>query len=95
MQTNSNSSGRFAKLRSMATLLGFGGVMAVAIAIAVIISTVSIQKIRIGGPNYDHVVEVQDLVADILPPPLYVLEGYLEANLLIPRSSRCWRARSV
>ena len=81
MDQKSDNSSRFAKIKSMATLLAFGGIMAAGLAITVIISTVSINKIRIGGENYDRVVQVKDLVADILPPPLYVLEGYLEANL--------------
>jgi methyl-accepting chemotaxis protein len=81
VERNSKISNRFAKIKSMATLLAFGGIMAVGLAVTVIISTVSINKIRIGGENYDHIVQVKDLVADILPPPLYVLEAYLEANL--------------
>jgi methyl-accepting chemotaxis protein len=55
--------------------------MAVGIVLAVAISAVSINKIRIGGSTYADIVNVKDLVADILPPPLYVIEAYMEAGL--------------
>lgn len=32
---------------------------------------------KVGGPNYDRIVLYKDLVADILPPPNYILESYL------------------
>ena len=34
-------------------------------------------KIRIGGPLYGEIVLGKDLVADILPPPAYIIESYL------------------
>lgn len=40
---------------------------------------VAVQKIKIQGPLYKEIVNGKDLVADILPPPLYVLEAYLDA----------------
>lgn len=43
--------------------------------------------LRVGGPVYDKIVEGKDLVADILPPPLYVIEAYLEVNLAQNNSS--------
>jgi len=67
-------------IKSMATLLIFGVTMAIGIGIAVAISAYSITKIRIGGATYDRIVQTKDLVADILPPPLYIIEAYLEAT---------------
>lgn len=77
---------RFSKLRSMATILIFGLVMAIGIGIAVSISAVSISKVRIGSETYNDIVQTKDLVADILPPPLYIVEAYLEANRALQRS---------
>jgi methyl-accepting chemotaxis protein len=74
------------KLRIKATILVFGAAMAVGIALAVTINTVSLNKVRIGGSTYDEIVQVKDLVADILPPPLYIIEAYLEAGLALNRS---------
>ena len=71
------------KLRIKATILVFGVAMAIGIAIAVAINTVSLNKVRIGGATYDEIVQVKDLVADVLPPPLYIIEAYLEAGLAL------------
>lgn len=37
----------------------------------------SISKIKVNGPIYKNIVQGKDLVADILPPPEYILESYL------------------
>jgi len=77
---------RFSNLRSMATILIFGLIMALGIGLAVSISALSISKVRIGGDAYNDIVLSKDLVADILPPPLYIVEAYLEANRALQRS---------
>ncbi|WP_421931448.1 methyl-accepting chemotaxis protein [Phenylobacterium sp.] len=43
----------------------------------------AIQQLRVGGPLYERIILGKDLVADILPPPEYVIEAYLEARLAI------------
>jgi len=75
-----SSGARRRSIKSMATLLVFGATMAAGIGIAVAISAYSMTKIRIGGVTYDRIVQTKDLVADILPPPLYIIEAYLEAT---------------
>ncbi|UYY78961.1 methyl-accepting chemotaxis protein [Sphingomonas sp. R1] len=42
-----------------------------------------IDAIRLGGPMHRASVQIADLNADILPPPEYVIEPYLEATLLL------------
>jgi myosin heavy subunit len=37
----------------------------------------TLSKVRVGGPYYTQIVQSKDLVADILPPPAYILEAYL------------------
>ena len=39
----------------------------------------AIQRIKVNGPIYADIIEQKDIVADILPPPLYVIESYLTA----------------
>ncbi len=41
----------------------------------------ALRELKVGGPVYETVVTIKDLVADILPPPEYVIEAYLEATL--------------
>lgn len=43
----------------------------------------SIAQIKVNGPLYNRITQDKDLVADILPPPLYVIEPYLLAFQLI------------
>jgi methyl-accepting chemotaxis protein len=82
------------KLGIKATILVFGVAMAIGIALAVAINTVSLNKVRIGGATYDEIVQVKDLVADILPPPLYIIEAYLEAGLAHNHSKPVTEAQS-
>lgn len=60
---------------------GFQKTVIVAIVALMGLSAVSLQVLRVNGPLYQRVVLGKDLVADILPPPEYVLEAYLEATL--------------
>ena len=41
----------------------------------------TISTISVGGPLASNNQQASDLVADILPPPVYILESYLEAQL--------------
>jgi len=38
---------------------------------------VSTERIKVNGPLYQDIVRGKDLIADILPPPEYILESYL------------------
>lgn len=40
-------------------------------------------QLKVTGPVYTEIVDSKDLLADILPPPLYVVESYLLANEMI------------
>jgi len=44
-----------------------------------VIAKDTLDTLRIQGPIYDSVVQSKDLVADILPPPEYIIESYLVA----------------
>lgn len=46
---------------------------------AVVVFFLTIEKIKVGGPIYKSIVQGKDLVADVLPPPLYVIEADLLA----------------
>ena len=70
----------------MGTILVFGVVIAAGIAATMAVSAYSINKIRIGGATYDGLVQVKDLVADILPPPLYLVESLMEARGIFQKS---------
>jgi methyl-accepting chemotaxis protein len=37
----------------------------------------TVNQTKVGGPKYEQIVLYKDLVADILPPPNYIIESYL------------------
>ena len=43
----------------------------------------SFSQLKVGGPVYKQVAQGKDLVADILPPPEYLIEAFLEATLAV------------
>lgn len=58
---------------------------------------VALQKLKVGGEIYSRIVLGKDLVADILPPPEYIIESYLETTLALndPKSVQARRERLI
>lgn len=57
-----------------------------AMAISFIIALTTINTIKIGGDNYKEIIKFNDLRADILPPPAYIIETYLLCYQMIDES---------
>ncbi|CAN5388930.1 methyl-accepting chemotaxis protein [soil metagenome] len=76
-----------------AAIIMFGIVTAAGLAAILATSGYSLQQLRVGGPLYDRIKLGNDLIADILPPPEYVIESYLEATLAL-RAPSTVQARS-
>ncbi|MDP1635079.1 MAG: hypothetical protein Q8L69_10415, partial [Gallionellaceae bacterium] len=53
----------------VASLAGF--------VIASIAAFWALSELKVNGPLYQRIVQGKDLVADILPPPEYIIESYL------------------
>jgi methyl-accepting chemotaxis protein len=64
----------------------FGAVIGSSIAVAVAVNLLVVNNLRVGGSLYNQIVQGKDLVADILPPPAYIIESYLEATLAFNRA---------
>jgi methyl-accepting chemotaxis protein len=47
---------------------------------------IQFEKYRVKGPVYGDIKDGQDLIADILPPPAYIIEAYLTAHLIADMS---------
>jgi len=47
----------------------------------------TLTKIKVNGPIYDEIIEGKDLVADILPPPEYIIEAYLTTMQMVNETS--------
>jgi methyl-accepting chemotaxis protein len=66
----------------------FGVVTALGLSAILAVSTYSNRQLRVGGPLYSQIKLGNDLVADILPPPAYVVEAFLEATLALREPSK-------
>ena len=65
------------------SLIALGFCVTATIVGPMILQLHDFEKLRIKGPVYDQIVFGKDVIADILPPPLFVVESYmltLEAN---------------
>ncbi|HXV29048.1 MAG TPA: methyl-accepting chemotaxis protein, partial [Sinorhizobium sp.] len=51
----------------------------IGLLVSIGIKTYAFSKLRVNGPVYTQIVYGKDLVADILPPPLYTVESYMLA----------------
>jgi methyl-accepting chemotaxis protein len=64
-------------------ILIFGLITAAGLGAVIATSVYGLAQLRIGGPLYDQIKLGNDFIADILPPPEYVIEAYLEATLVL------------
>jgi methyl-accepting chemotaxis protein len=61
----------------------FAAIAAIGLFALIFTSGYALHQLRVGGALYDQLKLGNDLIADILPPPEYVIEAYLEATLAI------------
>jgi methyl-accepting chemotaxis protein len=55
----------------------------------------ALSELKVNGPLYLRIVEGKDLIADILPPPEYIIETYLVANELRDIDSAAERDKEI
>ncbi|ULA68380.1 MAG: hypothetical protein LZF62_340130 [Nitrospira sp.] len=53
------------------------GPLLLGLVVIVVTGYATIGEVKVNGPLYQSIVETKDLVADVLPPPQYLLESYL------------------
>ncbi len=64
-------------------LIGISLFFVTALALTGIVSYSIIQRVQVTGPVYEKIVTLKDLVADILPPPEYIIETHLIVGKLV------------
>ncbi len=47
------------------------------------LSVTTVTKVKIGSELHDQIIEGKDLIADVLPPPAFILESYQVAGRLL------------
>ncbi len=55
------------------------GIFVLGFAVYGVSSFRALNELKVNGPLYQRIVQSKDLIADILPPPEYVIESYLVA----------------
>lgn len=68
-------------IKSKLMLLGF--CVFLALMTVSVVSYVSIEAIKIKGEKYNDIILSKDLIADILPPPEYIIESRLVAYMML------------
>lgn len=61
-------------------LLLFGVTVSLGLAISIGLQTWALDRLKVGGPIYTHIELGKDLIADTLPPPLYLIQAYSLAS---------------
>ena len=77
-QGSSSDVGKLTLAVAARVLLLVGVVLTVMLVVG-LVTFQTLFKLKVNGPIYAGIVEQKDLVADILPPPMYVLETYMTA----------------
>jgi methyl-accepting chemotaxis protein len=49
---------------------------------------VALEEVKVGGPLYADIAQTKDLLADVLPPPQYLVESYLTALEMLQEPDR-------
>ena len=62
-------------------IFAFGALTVVGLLAVILASNYALSQLKVGGPLYSKIKLGKDLIADILPPPEYIIEAYLEATL--------------
>lgn len=83
-------------------LISFGLIVGLGIALSIGLQQLAMSRLKVGGPVYKDVIEGKDLVADILPPPLFLVEAYSLASeaaihheLALPNAKRIVELKTV
>ncbi len=67
-------------LRISQLIWAFAAVVGLGITAAVGVQTYTLWQLEVNGPVYREIVGGKDLIADILPPPAFLVEAYMLAN---------------
>ncbi len=60
-----------------------GAAVVVGYLMTLLTSHYALDTLKVGGEHHNKIVQGKDLIADILPPPFYLIESYLEATLAL------------
>ncbi len=68
------------KLTISAIVTASGVALATGITLTLLMGAYALDTLKVNGPIYQEIIDSKDLIADILPPPLYLIETYALTN---------------
>jgi methyl-accepting chemotaxis protein WspA len=68
---------RFADLKLTTKLSALVAICLAGFLLFAVLSWQTLTKLKVNGPVYQQIVQNKDIVADVLPPPKYIIESYL------------------
>src|SRR5688500_20384665 len=68
--------GRFASLRLSTKLTLLVAIFLVGLLAFTAVAWQTLAKVKVNGPLYHDIVQAKDVIADVLPPPEYIIEPY-------------------
>ncbi len=72
----------YERLTIVRAVVAIGTAIMVTLVTMIAVGLFTIDQVRIGGQNFQRIAASKDLVADVLPPPAYIIEAYLETRIL-------------
>lgn len=73
------------KMKGKLTLLA--AVFSIGFLVFGLVSFTTLNAVKVNGSHYQRIVQNKDLLADVLPPPNYIVETYLTARLMTDAKS--------
>lgn len=58
-----------------------GAILVVMIGVTAVLAITGFNRTKIGSKSYENIISGKDLIADILPPPMFAVEALLAAHL--------------
>ena len=73
------------------TLLGVVLLSVGGLVVFGLLAALAIDRARVNGPHYQRIADGKDLVADVMPPPAYLVESYLVVHQMLAETDRAIR----
>ncbi len=69
-------------------LILLAGIFVVGFVLFGLVSYRTLNRLKVNGPLYKRIVQGKDLIADILPPPEYIIEAYLVVLQMVDETDK-------
>jgi methyl-accepting chemotaxis protein WspA len=80
--------GRFASLRLSTKLTLLVGIFLVGLLAFTAVAWQTLARVKVNGPLYHDIIQGKDIIADVLPPPEYVIESYLVVLQMVEEADK-------